>query len=171
MDTNQQDFNNQAYLPYAINGKETTYISNGNYDALTDCKDDGYVKPFINVDPNKNHEYENPADVAKRAGLNRAGSGPRRKKNQLYGESKRVRIPDSPSTPTDGAECSPLMVTAVQEHDKQNKKKRDCSFKMVIFFLLVLCLSAGGLALSLLNMMNKKSCLCSRRGKSYVILL
>ncbi|XP_028398891.1 uncharacterized protein LOC114522416 isoform X2 [Dendronephthya gigantea] len=163
MGSNQQDFNNQAFLAYAVNGKDTTYISNGKYDALTDCKDDGYVKPFLNVDPNKNHEYENPADVARRAGLNRAGSGPRRKNNQLYGESKRVCLPDSPPSPTDGAECSPLMVTTVQESDKPHKRRGKCDFKMVIFFLLVLCLSAGGLALSLMNMMNKESCLCSRR--------
>ncbi|CAB4016392.1 Hypothetical predicted protein [Paramuricea clavata] len=164
MGSNQQDFNNQAFVPYAINGGETVYVPNGKYDTL-DCKDDGYVKPFVNVDPNKNHEYENPADVAKRAGLNRAGSGPRRKKNQLYGDTKkqRVRLPDTPTTPTDGAESSPLVVTIQQEHEKS--KTRKCDIKMVIFFILVLCLSAGGLALSLLNMLNKENCLCSRRGK------
>ena len=161
MGSNEQDFNNQAFVPYAINGDETTYVPNGKYD----CKDDGYVKPFINVDPNKNHEYENPSDVAKRAGLNRAGSGPRRKKNQLYGDTKkqqRVRLPDTPSSPTDGAESSPLVVTTLPEVQKSQSRK--CDIKMIIFFILLLCLSAGGLALSLMNMMNKDDCLCSRKG-------
>ena len=165
MGSNQQDFNNQAFVPYAVNGDETTYIpQNDKYDALTYSKDDGYVKPFVNVDPNKNHEYENPSEVAKRAGLNRAGSGPRRKKNQLYGETKkpRVRLPDTPSTPTDGAESSPLVVTIQPEHKKSKTQK--CDIKLVIFFILVLCLSAGGLALSLMNMLNKENCSCSSRG-------
>lgn len=169
MGSNQQDFKNQAFVPYAINGKETTYIPNGKYDTLAECKDDGYVKPFVNVDPNKNHEYENPSEVAKRAGLNRAGSGPRRKKNQLYGETKkqRVRLPDTPTT--DGAESSPLVITTQTEHEKP--KPRKCNFKIVIFFILVLCLSAGGLALSLMNMMGKDNCLCSRRGTRLKLVL
>ena len=165
MGSNEQDFNNQAFVPYAINGGETTYVPNGKYDALTvaDCKDDGYVKPFVNVDPNKNHEYENPSDVAKRAGLSRAGSGPRHKKNQLYGDTKKhgVCLPETPTTLTDGAESSPLVVTMHPPiHEKSRPGK--CDFKMVIFFILVLCLSAGGLALSLLNMLNKENCPCSR---------
>ena len=164
MGSNQQDFNNQAFVPYAVNGSETTYIPHGKYDTLADCKDDGYVKPFVSVDPNKNHEYENPSEVARRAGLSRAGSGPRRKNNQLYGETKtpRVRLPDTPSTPTDGAESSPLMVTIQPEHTKS--KTRRCDIKLVIFFTLVLFLSAGGVALSLMNMLNKENCSCSSRG-------
>ena len=164
MGSNQQDFNNQAFVPYAINGGETTYVPRGKYDTLSDSKDDGYVKPFVNVDPNKNHEYENPSEVAKRAGLNRAGSGPRHKKNQIYGDTKEhmVRLPDTPTTPTDGAESSPLVITTLPVAEKSKPGK--CDLKMVIFFILVLCLSAGGLALSLMNMLNKENCMCTRKG-------
>jgi hypothetical protein len=175
MGSNEQDFNNQAFVPYAINGGETTYVPNGKYDTLADCKDDGYVKPFLDVESNKNqkyHEYENPSEVAKRAGLNRAGSGPRHKKNELYGDTKkpRVRLPETPTTPSDGAESSPLVVATLSSPQEKSKSRRKCDFKTVIFVLLVLCLSAGGLALSVMNMLNKENCLCSRKGKSYIIL-
>lgn len=168
MQTEHQQFNNQAFVPYAMNGEEMTYVPNGQVDILTDCKDDGYVKPFIDVESTKNHEYENPAEVAKKAGLNRAGSGPRRKKNQLYGESKkkRIELPETPSTPvgaSDGAERSPLVVTMSKDHDK----KRRCSAKLAIFLILVLLLSSAALALSLLNMLNKNDCLCSTTGNNF----
>ncbi len=51
MGSNQQDFNNQAFVPYAINGGETTYVPRGKYDTFSDSKHDGVVKPFVNVDP------------------------------------------------------------------------------------------------------------------------
>ena len=31
MSLNQQDFKNQAFVPDALNGDETTYIQNGKY--------------------------------------------------------------------------------------------------------------------------------------------
>lgn len=162
METNHQQFNNQAFVPYAINGNETTYIPNGKVDTLTDCKDDGYVKPFLGGENSKNHEYENPSEVAKRAGLNRAGSGPRRKKNEVYGESKRQRIqlPETPSTPVglnDGAERSPLVVTTLKDHDKTRK----CNAKLFILLVFIFLMSAAALAVSLMNMLEKNDCRCS----------
>ena len=59
--------------------------------------------------------------VAKRAGLSRAGSGPRRKKNQLYGDTKRqrVRLPDTPSSPTDGELALEMANESNRTHDKK----------------------------------------------------
>ena len=171
MDSNQQEFNNKAFIPYAINGNETTYVPKGKYYTLTDCKDDGYVKPFMNGEHKNYHQYENPAEVAKRAGLSRAGSGPRRQKNALYGEAKgqRVRLQNRATTQSDGAECSPLVVnTTIPDYDKE-RSSRKCDLKTIIFFVLVLCLSAGGLALSLMNMLNESNCQCSQKGKKSLI--
>ena len=139
---------------------------------LTDCKDDGYVKPFLNTEISKDHEYENPADVAARAGLSRAGSGPRRKNNQLYGDSKkmRVQLPEAPPSPVgiNGvAERAPLVITT----EKERIVKKRCNPKLMILLILVFLLSAAAVALSLMNMLQKnESCLCSttRGNRNYV---
>lgn len=158
MESKHQQFNNRVFVPYAMNGNETTYVRN----TQVDCEDEGYMKPFVDVESTKNHEYENPEEVAKGAGLNRASSRPRRRKNQLYGVSKKqeIQLPEIPSTPvgrSDGAERSPLVVTMSKDHDKNRKY----GAKFLIFLVMLFLLSSAALALSLMNMSNKNDCPCS----------
>lgn len=138
MGTNERDVNNStcAY--------ERELGANDNYEIpAINCKDDDHVKPFVNVDPTKNHEYESPSEVAKSANLHRKVSGHRRKNNQLYGQTtdQRVRFSERP-----------------------NAEPQKCDIKLAIFSILALCLSVGGLALGLMNMLYKEDCSCSSRG-------
>ena len=161
MGSHEQDFNNQALAP---DHAERTRVVNDNYETpAVICKDDDYITPFVyNVNLKKNHEYECPSVVAEPVNSKRAVGGHRRKNNQLYGQTtdQRIRFPDSPSSPN--AESSPLVVTANQEYKKS--LTQTCDVKLVLLFILVLCLSVGGLVLGLMNMLSKENCLCSSRG-------
>ena len=44
MGSNQQNFNNLAYVPSSLDSHEIIYIPYGKYDTLADCKDDCKVK-------------------------------------------------------------------------------------------------------------------------------
>ena len=44
MGSNQQDFNNLAFMPSSLDSHGTIDIPYGKYDTLADCKDDGEVK-------------------------------------------------------------------------------------------------------------------------------
>ena len=140
MGTNERDVNNPTCA------FERQLGANDNYEIpAMNCKDDDHVKPFANVDPTKSHDYESPSEVAKSANLHRKVSGHRRKNNQLYGET------------TD------LVVMVNQEHKKPQEQK--CDIKLAIFSILTFSLSVGGLALGLMNMLNKEDCSCSSRGR------
>ena len=148
MGTQERDVNNSTCA------FERQLGANDNYEIpAINCEDDDHVKPFVNVDPTKSHDYESPSEVAKSANLHRKVSGHRRKNNQLYGQTTDQRP---------NAEPSALVAMVNQEHKKSQEQK--CDIKLAIFSILALSLSVGGLALGLMNMLNKEDCSCSSRG-------
>ena len=145
----------------AKNSDDTTHTPNDKYGIVNvNCKHDDDVMSMVNVDPNKNHEYENLSEMAKPANLKRPVSGLRGKKNKV--DVARVRdeqvcLPDTLLTSDHGAKSSAPHVVTVWMMGK-------CDIKLVIFFMLVFCLSAGGFVLGLLSILNKENCSCSSRG-------
>ena len=75
--------------------------------------------------------------------------------------NQQVRLPDTPSAENDSKESAPPHAANIKP---DVKSKTQYGKKGVVFLILVLCVSAGGLVLGLINILNKENCSCSSRG-------
>lgn len=85
MGSNEQEFLNQTFAADAKTDDDTTHTPNDKYGIVNvNCEHDNNVIPLVNVDSNKNREYENLSEMAKSANLKRAVGGLRGKKNKVH---------------------------------------------------------------------------------------
>ena len=117
------------------------------------------------TDPHDRHQYEDPAHVRNQILMGRTGSGPRRKRNEVYESTsdlsplKRKSFPRSRHTDTECSEDSTTSSTDV------NFTRDSCISRLVLFLVLAVSVTSLLLVILMMRGIIGQNCGCSLKSK------